>query len=249
MLLKINLNSNVGCTRPNNEDIILLGSELFRNKTHAEDLELNDNVRFAVIVADGMGGYSGGDIASEYAVQFFCDFVQELPAGLGIEELSGELKTWTTKAHQNILKQGIENPEYNSMGTTFVGLLFYEKLVLALNIGDSRVYRYRSEVLKQITKDNSIRELTGDKSLPSNQIYNSLGGGEKVFIDIKDLTGQLHSDDVFMICSDGLSDMVSDDEIEKILSNKASADDLVSAACQAGGKDNVSVVVLSVNSK
>ena len=248
MLLKINLNSNVGCVRQKNEDIILLGSELFRDNTHAEDIELGDNVRFAIIVADGMGGHSGGEIASEYAVQYFCDFVQELPAGLGVEELSEELKTWTAKAHQNILKQGIENPEYNEMGTTFAGLLFYEKIVLALNIGDSRVYRYRNEVLKQITKDHSMRELTGDKTMPSNQIYNSLGAGETAFIDIKDLTEQVYNDDVFMICSDGLCDMVSDEEIEKVLSNRASADDLVSIACQAGGKDNVSVIVLSVNS-
>jgi len=246
MFIKSDLNCDIGSVRPNNEDIILFGGELFRDQTQTLDFEIMEKSRFAVAVADGMGGHNSGEIASEYAAQFFYDYVSELPDDLSPEELSEKIKGWTQIAHRNILSQGVQNPEYQGMGTTFCGLLFYEKLVLAINIGDSRLYRLRDGILCQISKDHSMRQLTGNQSLPSNQISNSLGAGDSAFVEIKDLTELIHDDDIFLICSDGLSDMIPDNEIEQILVTEPTAEKLVAAAKNAGGKDNVSVVLLRI---
>jgi len=246
MFIKSDLNCNIGSVRPNNEDIILLGGELFRDQAQTLDFEIVEKSRFAVAVADGIGGHSGGEIASEYAAQFFGDFISELPDDLSAEEITEKIKEWAQVAHRNLLLQGEQNPEYNGMGTTFCGMLFYEKLVLAINIGDSRLYRFRNDILRQISTDHSMQQLTSNQSLPSNEIYNSLGAGDSVSVDIKDLTGLLYDNDIFLICSDGLSDMITDDEIEQILLTEPTAEKLVAAAINAGGKDNVSVVLLKM---
>ena len=101
-------------------------------------------------------------------------------------------------------------------------------------------------MLKQLSVDHSMRELTGDMSQPSNLIYNSLGAGGKVFADVEEMTSQLISDDRFLICSDGLSDMLSDEEIASLLIGNADVEALVTAAKQAGGRDNISVILLTV---
>ena len=226
--------------------MILFGGELFRDKAQKLDFEIGEKSSFAVVVADGMGGHSGGEIASEYVAQFFGDFVSELPEDLSAEEITEKIKEWTQIAHRNLLLQGAQNPEYDGMGTTFCGMLFYGKHVLAINIGDSRLYRFRNDILRQISTDHSMRQLTGDYTLPSNQIFNSLGAGDSVFVDVKDLTGLLFDDDVFLICSDGLSDMITDNDIEQILLQEPAADKLVESAKNAGGKDNISVILLTI---
>ncbi len=227
--------------------MILLGGELFRDKAETTDWEIGDNARFAAIVADGMGGHNGGEVASEFAAQFFAAFVLDLPDGLSAGDLTDKVKEWTENAHRHILEQGRRSPEYDGMGTTFCGLLFYGEFIFALNIGDSRLYRFRNGILRQLSTDHSMRELTGDHSLPANQIYNSLGAGATAFVEVKGLTGQLYDDDLFLICSDGLCDMVADEAIEQILSGETpTATALVEAAKQAGGKDNVSVILLRI---
>ena len=246
MLIKTDLNCNVGCVRQNNEDMVLLAGELFRDTAQMLDLEIGKDARFPAIVADGMGGHKGGEIASEYAAEFFGDFTAGLEGGLQPDDVIRRIKEWEQTAHRNILRQGTENPEYEGMGTTFCGLLFYESSVFSINAGDSRLYRFRSGILRQISADHSMRELTGDHTMASNQIYNSLGAGVETFIDVKDLTGQLFDDDIFLVCSDGLCDMVSDEEIERILTTEPTAAALVEAALSAGGKDNVSVILLEV---
>ncbi len=246
MLIKTDLNCNVGCVRQNNEDMVLLADELFRDTAQTLDLEIGKDTRFPAIVADGMGGHKGGEIASEYAAEFFSAFASGLEGGLSVDEVTRKIKDWVQTAHRNILRQGTENPEYDGMGTTFCGLFFYEDKVFSLNAGDSRLYRFRGGILRQISADHSMRELTGDISMASNQIYNSLGAGAETFIDVKDLTGQLFDDDIFLVCSDGLCDMISDDDIERILATDPKADTLVEAARSAGGKDNVSVILLEI---
>lgn len=246
MLIKTDLNCNVGCVRPKNEDMVLLGGELFRDKSQKLDFEIGGGARFAAVVADGMGGHKGGEVASEYAAEFFSDFVSGLADGLTANEVVRSVKDWAQTAHRNILRQGDENPEYAGMGTTFCGLLFYENGVFSINAGDSRLYRFRGGILRQISADHSLRELTGDKSMAANQIYNSLGAGAETFVDVKELTDQLFDDDIFLVCSDGLCDMVPDEAIERTLKLIPSADYLVEAARSAGGKDNVSVILLRI---
>lgn len=246
MLIKSEINSDIGCVRVNNEDMILFGGEFFRDRSAKQIFELSDTARFAAVVADGMGGHDGGEFASEIALRCFDDFILALPEGLDEDEVASSLKRWTEETHCLILRKSHELPGCEGMGSTFCGLLFYREMVFALNIGDSRLYRFRGGILKQLTTDHSIRQLTGGLSQDSNQIYNSLGAGESAFIDIKNLGGQLLEEDLYLICSDGLSDMLPDEETERILTENPSAEALITAAKNAGGKDNVSVILLKI---
>lgn len=244
ILLKTDLNCNIGCVRQRNEDMILLGGDFFRDQAQKTELELSDKARFAAIVADGMGGHKGGQFASEFVCNLFSDFIMEIQENLSEEKLKNLLKQWAQKTHEILIEKGYESAELKGMGTTFCGLFFYEKFVFLLNIGDSRAYRFRNGILKQLSTDHSMRQLTGDSSMPSNQIYNSLGAGSSTFIDIKEISEQIFDEDIFLICSDGLCDMIGDTEIEQLLESSASAEKLVDAARNAGGKDNISVVLL-----
>ena len=248
MLLKIDLVCDVGCVRQNNEDMVLIGDKTYRDACEKDGFDLSENARFAAIIADGMGGHSGGEHASEMALLHFQDFIDNLDSGLLQEELIAQLKQWTEKTHCFVVNEHINKnkPEWDGMGTTFCGIFFYEKIIFSLNIGDSRLYRFRNGILKQISSDHSMRQLTGDNTLPSNQIYNSFGAGDSVFIDIKDLSDKLFEDDIFLICSDGLCDMITDEQIEQILEQNPTTENLVNQAKEAGGKDNISVVLLQV---
>ena len=246
MILQCQVASDVGCVRTNNEDIALLAGGLYRDAVDRFVAELQPHSRFVAIVADGMGGYEGGEIASEMAAKSFDAFFTGLPAGLSVDRLVAQVKTWVTEIHAEIIAFGDEHREYAGLGTTLVGMFAYEGKIFRINIGDSRLYRFRNGMLKQLSVDHSMRELTGDMSQPSNLIYNSLGAGGQVFADVEEMTAQLISDDRFLICSDGLSDMLSDEEICTLLADNADVDALIAAAKQAGGRDNVSVILLTV---
>ena len=246
MILQCQVASDVGSVRTNNEDIALLTGGLYRDAVDSFEIELQPMSRFTAIVADGMGGYEGGEIASEMAVKSFDSFFTGLPAGLSVDRLVARVKSWVAEMHAEIISSGDEHREYAGMGTTMVGMFAYEGKMFRINIGDSRLYRFRNGMLKQLSVDHSMRELTGDMSQPSNLIYNSLGAGGKVFADVEEMTSQLISDDRFLICSDGLSDMLSDEEIASLLIGNADVEALVTAAKQAGGRDNISVILLTV---
>lgn len=247
-LIKIDLVSDVGLKRLNNEDMILLGGELLRDASLKQTYELSDKVRFAAIVADGMGGHNCGEVASEMALRSFDDFVLDLPGDMCASDLVAAIKQWTVNVHHQMLRQAVIQEDCANMGTTLCGILFYEKEILIVNIGDSRVYRMRGEVLKQITTDHSVNKLMQkDDAQSSNLIYNSLGAGSNAFVDIQNLSTRIYKDDLFLICSDGLTDMLTDDEIEQVLTINPSAQLLVDKAKEAGGKDNISVVLLTIN--
>lgn len=245
-MLKIGcaLISDKGCVRENNEDMILLNGEFYRDE-HAEyEFHTDDSSRMAAMVADGMGGHNGGEFASELALQSFDEFLTNLPPTQTGEQIVNAVKDWAMQAHAFILQKGQELPAYSGMGTTLVGMFFYEDKIFILNIGDSRLYRYRDHVLKQLTEDHSLRNLTHDMTISSNLIYNAMGAGNTVFTDVVELSGKILGDDRYVICSDGLSDMLTDETIADILNRGGSAADLVNASKDAGGKDNVSVILL-----
>lgn len=246
MMLKAEIECDIGCVRANNEDMILFGSELFRDRSAKQVVELSDNAVFAAIVADGLGGHNGGELVSEIALRCFDDFTLDLSKGLDDSDIILSLKEWTRRTHRLILDKSHAHTEYAGMGTTFCGILFYSERAFALNIGDSRLYRFRDGILKQMSSDHSLRTLTGDMAQASHQIYNSLGAGEAAFIDIKNLTGTMLENDLYLICSDGLSDMIPDEETARILTETPTAGALISAAKNAGGKDNISVILLKI---
>ena len=220
--------SDKGCVRENNEDMILLNGEFYRDEHSAYEFSMGELARVAAMVA----------------LRSFDEFLTKLPPTQQGEYIIAAVKDWALQAHAFITRKGQELPAYSGMGTTFVGMFFYEDKIFKVNIGDSRLYRYRDHFLKQLTEDHTMRNLTHDMSQRSNLIYNCLGAGGSVFADVEEITDKIVADDLYLICSDGLSDMLSDESIAAILDRGGSAANLVNAAKDAGGKDNVSVILL-----
>ena len=242
--ISYNAVSNVGCVRSNNEDMALVLGTCIRDDSYRGRLKLATG-RFSAIVADGMGGYGGGEIASEIAIKSFDQFITNLPTGLDTLQIKKKVGDWFEGA-QNLIISRQSEPGLANMGCTFTGIFSYEGQFFMLNAGDSRVYRLRGEILRQLTVDHSERERLQNPNVPSNLIYNALGvpGG---FIDKFLLNDEspLQDGDLFIVCSDGLSDMIDDHTIEAIANQYGvdSAQPLVDAALQAGGRDNCTVVV------
>ncbi len=246
--IHIQIASDTGCVRDHNEDMILLAGEYYRDENHEMQFSLQPNARLTALVADGMGGHEGGEFASELAVQSLQEFIDGLPAGYEPAEFINAFHNWIRDVHAMITQKGIDMPQYNGMGTTLVGLIFYESRIYSVNVGDSRLYRYRDTFLKQISHDHSLRELRHDPNIPSNYIYNCLGGGaESAFADVEDITAHVLDNDIYLVCSDGLSDMLTDDQIDSLMDNNADALQLVDAANAAGGKDNISVMLIHIS--
>lgn len=250
MLVKkidIDLISDVGIVRQSNEDMFLVGNSFYRDCKIMCSLTLLEENCFAVVVADGLGGHRAGAVASAFVLNDFKEFISRIPPYLKEKELIEKIDHWVKITHKKIKKYGKQSIDYDEMGTTFCGLLFYEGFLFTLNIGDSRIYRFRNMILKQMTVDHSMRELIGNEYIPSNMIYNSLGAGESVFIDINNISTQCLENDRFLIASDGLFECLSNEEIEQFLIESSSASSLFNKAIQAGTTDNISILLVTVN--
>ena len=208
------------------------------------------------IVADGMGGHNAGDYASTYAVGRLHSLM-ETP-----EEKSVSLQMQVNYAiiNREIFEKGQLNPELSGMGTTLVSCTIDKEYVMtAANVGDSRLYVYhKTGGLRQITRDHSFVEelvrrgqITRDSDLyqqSKNIITRAIGADFDVETDIFQM--ELEAGDQILLCSDGLTNMVTDDEISDILkctsSLKEKAEKLVQMANDAGGMDNISVVLVKL---
>ncbi|MDF7823023.1 protein phosphatase 2C domain-containing protein [Pontiellaceae bacterium B12227] len=233
--------TDVGKVRSKNEDSLLI---------------LDDQRVY--LVADGMGGVSGGEIASQKVVECIREQIGRLNASVSLNDKMLSIHEAVVEANQWILGWSEKN-EVQGAGTTLVLLALSNEYPWAVNIlhaGDSRAYRYRAGQLQQITSDHSIEEAVGDNSgqpLPSQfkgLITNAVGLKKSLALDLThadQMTG-----DIWLLCSDGLDKMLSDDAIASILASdgdseaNAIAQRLVNEANAAGGKDNVSVVIVKV---
>ena len=249
--LIISLKCDVGNVRQNNEDMILISGEKFRDCIEEFPTVIQENGRFVAAVADGMGGHNAGEVASEMALGFFDNFIISLPANLSDNDFRNKLDNEIKKIHHNLNTYGQTHPECMGMGTTLVAWLTYENRIYLINAGDSRAYRFRNGILCQLTTDHSMQNKHNDYTLPSNMIYNCLGGGgESAFADVTELTTKVYEGDTFLLCSDGVCDTLSEEEIEDNLANFCHAASLVDAAKAKGGEDNISAVVITIkNSK
>lgn len=235
MRLSYHAISHTGLRRDHNEDMALVAGSTLRDGNDSFAFGIpEDGIKFCAIVCDGLGGREGGEMASELACTLFGQWVNSLPAGLDDNDIIQSLKQWVRDANNEIMRRG----NGNGMATTLSGLLLYFDRAYVLNIGDSRTYRLRYDMFKQLSADHSERDRTGDLSIPSSVIYNCLGIPE-CFIDITPT--RIVEGDTFVICSDGLSDMVGD---ETIAARAGDAPALVEAALEAGGLDNVTVISL-----
>ncbi len=245
--INISLACDIGCIRSNNEDMILISGETYRDIEDEFTISIKNSGRFVAAIADGMGGHNAGEIASEMALKSFDDFIIGLPDGLSDTDFRRMLDEEIIRIHQYLNRYGLETDGCNGMGTTLVAWLTFGNRIYIINCGDSRLYRYRNGFLCQLTTDHSEQKRKGDPTIPSNQIYNCLGGGgNHAFADVLDITTKVFEDDVFILCSDGLSDYLCDDKIETSLLGKADASALVSKAKAIGGVDNISVVLLNI---
>ncbi len=204
------------------------------------------------IVADGMGGHRAGDQASKMAIDITVDFVKKST----LENPIAVLKRAIIYANNEIYKAANQDPDLSGMGTTMVVAVAQEGKLYVANVGDSRLYVVNSEI-HQITMDHSlVEELIRNGELErkkgrnhpeKNIITKAMGSKEEVIPDFFEI--DINSEDKYLLCSDGLSNMVEDDEIRDIVVENYSLDQtaqaLVDRANYYGGSDNISVVIIS----
>lgn len=239
--------SDVGLSRDHNEDSIRW------------DLEMG-----LVMLADGMGGHNAGEVASDMAVTAIHDALIDVltPEMLETKVIKCEdaVRESVVYANEEIFEQSQENAECAGMGTTLVLTLFHDNEITWANVGDSRIYRIRNAEIAQITQDHSLVQemvdngyLSEEEALIStsrNLITRALGIAPEVEVDVT--TEELDEDDIYLLCSDGLSDLVNDEDILKtVLEYRSNLDDatqkLVDLANEHGGTDNVSVILISLH--
>lgn len=240
--------THVGRVRHNNEDAV------------GENAELG-----LVVLADGMGGYNAGEIASGLAVATILDAVQrrwpkvkvgQVDAATGHTAEALALREAVTLAHQTIHGVAASQPQCAGMGTTVVAAQFVDDRVVVAHVGDSRLYRLRKGRLEQLTRDHSLVEelvarghYSREEALQlvrKNVITRALGVEEEVTVDL--LEEAVEVGDVFLLCSDGLTDMVPDPYIATLIGDPPrplpeAVESLIDAALDAGGRDNVSVIL------
>lgn len=232
---------DIGCVRSNNEDMAYAAGRLVRDGRLEGSVAISPGLVVAFAVADGMGGYEGGEVASEIVSRSFAAFITGLDEK-GNQNILVAIKDWAREANQLVLLTAGAREELAEMGSTFVGLILCDAKLWLVNIGDSRCYRFRQGVLKQMSTDHSERERTGNRNAPSNLIYNYMGNVPEDFISDVTVLEPLEGD-VYLLCSDGLSDLVSEDEIETAVD---SPERLVALAKEAGGRDNITAVCVRI---
>ena len=252
--LKMCSRTDAGLKRAENEDHYLIVDA--SNKEY--DI-LSYGMMFAL--ADGMGGHAGGAKASCMACDGLLDYYDkniEIIQGIPFDESRlNFLENVILNTHNGIRKYAKENKEYEGMGTTLSVLILLKDVALLAHVGDSRIYRLRDSTLKQLTEDHTMAQLSVEmgyikpEDIPNSPLRHvliqSVGEGlDEVETGIE----KVRSGDVFLLCSDGLHDMISDDEIKTILVNNPDygdlCDQLVQAALEKGGKDNLTVIVVRV---
>ena len=243
--LDVAMRSDRGVVRQNNEDAIG-----------------GDSKVGLLILADGMGGANAGEVASNLAVDLL---VNQLLVGpdLADRALDGlQLLQAIQDVNEAIVELAGQVPEYHGMGTTLVvGLLQPQSLIYA-HVGDSRLYRLRQGILEQLTSDHTLLqelvkfgefpsiEAAITAGVPQNVLSRAFGCDSEVEIDFAET--DVLPGDLFLFCSDGLTNMVSDDEIRAILKTDTSdlmvqVDSLIESACDHGGVDNVSVILARIH--
>lgn len=242
--------SDTGRVRPGNEDAIAW-----------------DEALGLILLADGMGGYEGGEVASNLALSTVLEtFRQPLAPHWREAEWTSDISDPVLKlyaavsqANQTVYEAAQQQPEYQGMGTTLLAAHFHDKLVTLAHIGDSRIFLWRKQILSQLTVDHTVvqqqidnGEITREEAPYSEYrsvLTRALGVDPVVEVDMREVVTQ--SGDIYLLCSDGCYDMLTHDEMAAILdANQGDthqiARQLVHKANANGGYDNISAVVAQV---
>jgi PPM family protein phosphatase len=240
-------------------------------RSHNEDSVACEPACGLVVLADGMGGYNAGEVASGIAVSVVVTEVSHClqdASPTDRDEASGEelavllLRDNIQKANASIFHAAESQPQYSGMGTTIVSGLFYDNRVATGHVGDSRMYRLRGEMLETITRDHSLLQEQIDGGIISiedarlsknkNLVTRAVGIDAEVVPEIH--VHEVLIGDIYLLCSDGLNDMVEDDDIQATLyalqnNLPLAASQLIQMANDNGGRDNVSVILVKVKGK
>lgn len=235
-----------------------------RARENNEDAVVVDESTQLCVLADGMGGYNAGEIASGMATAFIKSelsrWLTEAGKGAKAKEIRRAMEICVENANRSIFNASDSNPQYAGMGTTLVVGVYRDATLILGHIGDSRCYRLRGGGFAQITKDHSLLQEQIDAGLITpeqaqgstikNLVTRALGVDDAVALDVTE--HDVEVGDWYLMCSDGLSDMVDDAEIASILGGPQpidqKADALVAAANANGGRDNISVLLVQVDS-
>jgi serine/threonine protein phosphatase PrpC len=231
-----------------------------RSRDNNEDSVAVDEQAGLAVLADGMGGYNAGEIASGMATAFIKSelgrWLNEASSHASDTDVRRAMDICVDNANRAIYNAANSNPQYAGMGTTLVVAVLREGRLLMGHIGDSRGYRFRGGRLTQITKDHSLLQEQIDAGLITpeqaafssnkNLVTRAVGVEDTVLLETH--VHELLPGDVVLMCSDGLSDMVSDEQIVDVLQRfndlREAGNALVNAANEAGGRDNIAVVLV-----
>ena len=236
-----------------------------RVREHNEDTIATDSDVGLLVLADGMGGYNAGEVASGIAVKTITNLVREgllredlasIDRSTGLTRPSIVLRDAITRANKIIYQTARSQAECEGMGTTVVAALFYDNRISIAHVGDSRLYRQRGSQIAQVTMDHSLLQELVDRGFYSpeeaqraankNYVTRALGVEPQVEVEVQE--HPVDKGDIFILCSDGLSDMVEDEDIRLTISTFGAnldtvAKQLIQLANENGGRDNVSVVL------
>jgi len=243
--------TDIGLMRLHNEDAIAICPE-----------------NALTILADGMGGYNAGEVASEIAITVIREYINEkINRFLSIliphqpDELLTIVEQAVELANNTILNTSLNEPQFMGMGTTLVMTLCYRDTLVVAHVGDSRAYRFRQYELTQITRDHSVVQEQIDAGMISaesaqysdikNLVTRAVGVGFPVEAEVN--LHQVEVGDLYLLCSDGLSDMLPPQKMQEILQNSATSlqetcAELVNQANLEGGRDNISVILFRIKS-
>jgi protein phosphatase len=245
MIYKFCAKTDTGRSRDNNEDSVAVDEE----------------TRLAVL-ADGMGGYNAGEIASGMATAFIKSemsrWLTEVGGMARAKEVRRAMEICVDSANLSIFNAAHSNANYTGMGTTLVVAVFRDDVLVLGHIGDSRCYRLRAGKFEQISRDHSLLQEQLDAGLVTpeqaqhsnikNLVTRALGVEEIVLLEVNEYAVELG--DIYLLCSDGLSDMVQDAAIAKIVTTEVGLEQksqmLIDAANDNGGRDNISVLMVEV---
>ena len=237
-------------------------------REHNEDTIAMDPDIGLLVLADGMGGYNAGEVASGIAVKTIVSLVREqveredlslTDRGSGLSRPSIILRDAIHRANKIIYQTARTQPQCEGMGTTVVAALFFDNKVTVAHVGDSRLYRQRNEKFEQVTMDHSLLQELVDRGFYSaeeaqraankNYVTRALGVEPNVEVEIREVPAQ--KGEVFVLCSDGLSDMVEDEDIHLTINTFGAnldtvARQLIQLANDNGGRDNISVLMAHV---
>jgi protein phosphatase len=230
-----------------------------RARSNNEDSVATDAAVALAVLADGMGGYNAGEVASNMATSFIRSelgrWLREASSQASDAEVRRAMDICVDNANRAIFNAANTNPQYAGMGTTLVVAVFRDNRVLLGHVGDSRCYRLREGKLQQITRDHSLLQEQIDAGLSTpeqaafsankNLVTRAVGVEDTVLLETHQ--HDVLDGDLFLMCSDGLSDMLDDAGIAQVLQQLDSLESgtraLIEAANDAGGKDNISVIL------